>query len=197
MGNGTVKSVQSVLRAEFYNTPSPPWPPHAPPPPPGDSDAQYWRPPPPPSPSPPAVLEMETLWTDEASASAEQLLARRATLCRGRKGFSLLPLGRGSASGSGLHAVRFRITISAAFPCWPVMHAYWLVKRGPSARTLTHARTAVFRAQWWRWEWQAELEQRYCGSKEWLQPYASLYRDTMKTRKLRTVLGNKKSIFVM
>jgi hypothetical protein len=100
MGNGTVKSVQSVLRAQFYNTPSPPWPPHAPPPPPGDSDAQYWRPPPPPSPSPPAVEEMETLWTDEASASAEQLLARRGTLCRGRKGFSLLAFGKSRASGA-------------------------------------------------------------------------------------------------
>lgn len=116
MGNGTVKSVQSVLREQFYNTPSPPWPPHAPPPPPGDSDAEYWRPPPPPSPSPPAVLEMETLWTDEASASAEQLLARRATLCRGRKGFSMLPFRRGSASGGGLHAVCFRNTVHAIIP---------------------------------------------------------------------------------
>ena len=58
-------------------------------------------------------------------------------------------------------------------------------------------RPGPYRAQWWRWEWQAELEQRFCGTKEWLQPYASLYRDTMKSRKLHTVLGNKKSICVM
>jgi hypothetical protein len=41
------------------------------------------------------------------------------------------------------------------------------------------------------------LERRFCGTKGWLQPYSTLFAETLRSRNTHTVLGNKKSIFVM
>lgn len=63
-----------------------------------------------------------------------------------------------------------------------------------SAHALTPS--AVCGPQWWRWEWQNALERRYCST-NWLQPYSTLFEETLRSRNMHTVLGNKKSIFVM
>jgi hypothetical protein len=188
-GDGNARSVSDILKSEFYAFPSPPWPPKGPPP------ATSFAPPPPPLPAPPTQRQVEMLFDSESMASVEDLVALRDATCRAKP--KLTSTWWDWLSPSPQHK-RTRVCPHALHALIDSVTTPRRIRRYDERERFPHTLTpsASCGSQWWRWEWQNALERRYCST-SWLQPYSALFQETLRSRNMHTVLGNKKSIFVM